>query len=215
MFYDITKRILDVFISLLLLIFFMPVFVLAPILIKLDSLGPVFAKIPPRVGKNGKPFRMFKFRSMVANAHELLTADPKFRKLYEEYKKNSYKLKKDPRITKVGSFLRRFSLDELPQVFNVLQGKMSIVGPRAYYACDPDELGEQQTAHPETKKYVAELLKVKPGITGYWQVSGRSNVSFDKRVRIDAEYARQKSIIQDIIIVLKTPWAMISGKGAL
>lgn len=198
-----------------LLIVFSPIFILAPILIKLDSTGPVFAKIPPRVGKDGRPFRMYKFRSMVANAHELLTTDPKFRKLYEEYKQNSYKLKKDPRITRVGAFLRRFSLDELSQVFNVLWGEMSIVGPRAYYACDPDELGEQQKVHPETKKYVAELLTVKPGITGHWQVSGRSDVNFDKRVRMDAEYARQRSIVQDIMIMLKTPWAMISGKGAL
>ncbi len=215
MFYDITKRILDILMATLLLIIFAPVFILAPILIRLDSPGPVFAKIPPRVGKNGKPFRMFKFRSMVANAHELLTTDPKFKKLYEEYKKNSYKLKKDPRITKVGAFLRRFSLDELSQVFNVLRGEMSIVGPRAYYACDPDELGEQQKVHPETKQYVEELLRVKPGITGHWQVSGRSDVNFDKRVRMDAEYARQRSILQDIMIMLKTPWAMVTGKGAL
>jgi len=152
---------------------------------------------------------------MIANAHELLTTDPKFKKLYEEYKKNSYKLRKDPRITRVGSWLRRFSLDELPQVFNILQGEMSIVGPRAYYARDPDELGEQQKVHPETKKYVTELLNVKPGITGLWQVTGRSEINFDKRVKMDAEYARKRSITQDIMIILKTPFVMLSGKGAL
>ena len=210
--YETAKRILDIFMAIILLIVFAPVFILVPILIRLDSPGPVFADIPKRVGKDKKLFRMYKFRTMIANAHQLLRTDPKFRKLYEEYKKHSYKLKEDPRITRVGKFLRRFSLDELPQVFNVLRGEMSIVGPRAYY---PDELEEQQKVYPESKKYVKELLKIKPGITGYWQVHGRSEINFDKRVKMDAWYARQKSILQDIIIILKTPWAMISGKGAL
>jgi len=210
--YETAKRILDIFMAIILLIVFAPVFILAPILIKLDSPGPVFADIPKRVGKNKKLFHMYKFRTMITNAHRLLRTDPKFRHLYEEYKKHSYKLKEDPRITRVGKFLRRFSLDELPQVFNVLRGEMSIVGPRAYY---PDELEEQQKVYPQTKKYVEELLKIKPGITGYWQVHGRSEINFDKRVEMDAWYARQRSILQDLKIILKTPWAMISGKGAL
>jgi lipopolysaccharide/colanic/teichoic acid biosynthesis glycosyltransferase len=210
--YETAKRILDIFMAIILLIVFAPVFILAPILIKLDSPGPVFADIPQRVGKDKKFFRMYKFRTMIANAHQLLRTDPKFRHLYEEYKKHSYKLREDPRITRVGKVLRRFSLDELPQVFNILKGEMSIVGPRAYY---PDELEEQQKVYPESKKYVKELLKIKPGITGYWQVHGRSEINFDKRVKMDAYYARQRSILQDIIIILKTPWIMISGKGAL
>ena len=210
--YETAKRILDIFMAIILLIVFAPVFILAPILIKLDSPGPVFADIPKRVGKDKKLFRMYKFRTMIANAHQLLRTDPKFRKLYEEYKKHSYKLKDDPRVTRVGKFLRRFSLDELPQVFNVLKGEMRIVGPRAYY---PDELEEQQKVYPQTKKYVKELLKIKPGITGYWQVHGRSEINFDKRVEMDAWYARQRSILQDLKIILKTPWVMISGKGAL
>jgi len=210
--YETAKRLLDIFMAIILLIVFAPVFILFPILIKFDSPGPVFADIPKRVGKDKKLFRMYKFRTMIANAHQLLRTDPKFRHLYEEYKRHSYKLKGDPRITRVGKVLRRFSLDELPQVFNVLRGEMSIVGPRAYY---PDELEEQQKIYPETKKYVVELLKTKPGITGYWQVHGRSEINFDKRVKMDAYYARQKSILQDIIIILKTPWIMISGKGAL
>jgi lipopolysaccharide/colanic/teichoic acid biosynthesis glycosyltransferase len=102
-------------------------------------------------------------------------------------------------------------LDELPQVFNVLKGEMSLVGPRAYYT---DELEQQQKVYPETRKYVEEIFQAKPGITGYWQVYGRSEINFDKRVKMDAEYVRKRSIIQDIIILLKTPWAMISGKGA-
>jgi len=157
---------------------------------------------------------MYKYRSMIANAHHLLKTDPKFRDLYEKYKKGSYKLslKDDPRITAVGRFLRRFSLDELPQFFNILKGEMSIVGPRAYY---PDELKEQQRVYPESEKHIQELLMVKPGVTGYWQVTGRSEINFDKRVKIDADYAKRRSIIQDIIITLKTPWAMLSGKGAI
>jgi len=210
--YETAKRILDIFMAIILLIVFAPVFILVPILIKLDSSGPVFADIPKRVGKDKKLFRMYKFRTMIVNAHQLLRTDPKFRKLYEEYKKHSYKLKDDPRVTRVGKILRRFSLDELPQVFNVLKGEMSIVGPRAYY---PDELEEQQKVYPRTKKYVKELLRIKPGITGYWQVHGRSEVNFDKRVEMDALYARKRSILEDLKIILKTPWVMVSGKGAL
>ena len=212
MLYDLTKRIIDLTISIIVLIIFSPVFLIAPLLIKLGSSGPVFADIPRRVGKNGTLFRMYKFRSMVCNAHDLLLNDPKFRKLHEEYKKGSYKLKDDPRVTKIGKFLRRFSLDELAQIFNVLRGEMSLVGPRAYF---PDELENQQKVYPGTKKYVNELLEAKPGITGNWQVSGRSEVNFDKRVKMDADYVRGKSIKRDILIILKTPWAMLSGKGAL
>ena len=212
MFYNLTKRIIDLAVSITILILFSPVFLIFPILIKLNSSGPVFADIPKRVGQNGKLFRMFKFRSMICNAHDLLLNDPKFRKLHEEYKKGSYKLKYDPRITKVGKILRRFSLDELPQIFNVLLGEMSIVGPRAYF---PDELENQQKVYPGTKKFVSELLEAKPGITGNWQVSGRSAVNFDKRVVMDADYVRKKSVWHDIVIIMKTPWAMLSGKGAL
>jgi len=212
MFYNLTKRIIDLAVSITILILFSPVFLVFPILIKLNSPGPVFADIPKRVGRNGKLFRMFKFRSMICNAHDLLLNDPKFRKLHEEYKKGSYKLKYDPRITRVGKILRRFSLDELPQIFNVILGEMSIVGPRAYF---PDELENQQKVYPGTKKFVSELLEAKPGITGNWQVSGRSAVNFDKRVVMDADYVRKKSVWHDIVIIIKTPWAMLSGKGAL
>lgn len=212
MLYSIAKRFIDIIGSIALIIIFSPLLFLIPIFIKLDSPGPVFADIPNRVGRYKKLFHMYKFRSMIANAHHLLRTDPKFRRLYEQYKKNSYKLKDDPRITRVGMFLRRFSLDELPQVFNILKGEMSIVGPRAYY---PDELVEQQKVYPESKKYVTELLKVKPGITGYWQVQGRSEINFDKRVRMDATYVRKRSILDDILILIKTPWVMFSGKGAL
>lgn len=214
MMYEFEKRILDIVVALVMLIVFSPIFIIFPILIKLDSPGPVMADIPMRVGRWKKYFRLYKFRSMIPNAHNLMKTDPKFKKLYEEYRKNSYKIpiKSDPRITSVGRFLRRFSLDELPQIFNVLKGEMSIVGPRAYY---PDELKNQQLVFPKSKRYIKELLEVKPGITGYWQVMGRSEINFDKRVKMDALYARKRSIFQDISIILKTPWAMISGKGAV
>lgn len=212
MFYDITKRLIDILVSLILMIVFSPILILAPLLIKLDSRGPVLVESSTRVGKNKKLFYMYKFRTMIANARELLQTDPKFRRLYEQYKKNSYKLREDPRITKVGMFLRRFSLDELPQIFNILKGEMSLVGPRAYY---PDELEQQQKVYPETREYVKEILRARPGITGYWQVMGRSEVNFDKRVKMDAEYVGRRSILEDVTIILKTPWVMVSGKGAL
>lgn len=212
MLYNFCKRIIDIVISLMMILVFSPVLVLAPIFIKLGSPGPVFVEESTRVGKNKKLFYMYKFRTMIANARELLQTDPRFRKLYQNYKKNSYKLRDDPRITPIGRLLRRFSLDELPQVFNILKGEMSLVGPRAYY---PDELKNQQRVYPKSRKHVKEILRIKPGITGYWQVSGRSEVNFDKRVKMDAEYARRRSILFDMIIIIKTPWIMISGRGAL
>ena len=212
MVYKITKRTIDLVGAVFLIIIFSPFMFIAVFLIKLTSPGPIFADTPDRVGLHGKKFYAFKFRSMVVNAHQLLRTDPKFKKLYKEYKKSSYKLFDDPRVTKVGKILRRYSIDEFPQLFNVLRGEMSIVGPRPYYV---DELEDQQKKYPQTKKLVREMLSVKPGITGFWQVSGRSEVNFDKRIEMDAYYARKKSIILDILILLKTPWAMISGKGAV
>lgn len=212
MFYNITKRIFDIILSLLLLIVFSPLIVLIALLIKIDSSGPIFADTPARVGDNGKLFRMYKFRSMVKNAYDLLMTDPKYQKLFEEYKKSGYKLKNDPRITRIGTFLRKYSLDEIPQFINVLNGDMSIVGPRAYY---PDELRDQQKKYPHTQQAVKTMLSVKPGITGVWQVSGRSEINFDKRIQMDADYAIKRSILYDILLILKTPFAMLSGRGAL
>lgn len=211
-FYELTKRVMDVFFSSILIIIFSPVIAVVSIAIKLDSKGPILADTPERVGENGRPFKMYKFRSMVENAHEILRENPKFAKLYDKYKKGSYKLKRDPRVTRVGHFIRKYSLDEVPQFFNILKGNMSLVGPRAYY---PDELRDQQKEYPQAKDSVKIVLSVKPGVTGYWQVSGRSEINFDKRIEMDAKYVRKRSILYDIWIILKTPWAMISGKGAL
>lgn len=211
-FYEYTKRLMDIIFALILIVIFSPVIVLVSIAIKLDSKGPVLADTPERVGKNGKTFKMYKFRSMIQNAHEILRHNPKYSNLFNEYKRGSYKLKDDPRITKVGHFLRKHSLDEVPQLFNILKGDMSLVGPRAYY---PDELRDQQKKYPKTQNAVKIVLSIKPGLTGYWQVSGRSEINFDKRIDMDAMYVRKRSIIYDLWIILKTPWAMISGKGAL
>ncbi len=212
MLYDFIKRIVDIVGCLFLGILFSPMCAAAIVAIKLDSPGPILADTPPRVGKNGKLFKMYKFRSMVINAHKILRRDPKFKALFEQYKKNSYKLRGDPRVTSIGRFLRRHSVDEIPQLLNVIRGEMTLVGPRAYY---PDELDEQQKKYPHTRKLVNEVLSVRPGITGAWQVSGRSEVNFDKRIGIDAAYVRRRSIWYDIKILAKTPWAMISGKGAV
>ncbi len=211
-FYESTKRLMDILFSLILIVIFSPVILIVSIAIKLDSKGPVLADTPERVGKRGKLFKMYKFRSMIENAHEILRENPEFSKLYDKYKKGSYKLKDDPRITRVGHFIRKHSLDEVPQLFNILKGDMSLVGPRAYY---PDELREQQIKYPGTRESVKFVLSIKPGLTGYWQVSGRSEINFDKRIEMDAMYVRKRSIIYDLWIILKTPWAMISGKGAL
>lgn len=206
------KRLIDIIGSLFLLIVFLPIIIPTAIVIKMGSAGPILADVPERVGEKGKKFKMFKFRSMIVNAHSLLRTDPRFKSLYEEYKKGSYKLKKDPRITKVGIFIRKHSLDEIPQLLNVLKGEMSLVGPRAYY---PDELENQQEKYPYTKALVTKVLSIKPGITGLWQVTGRSEINFDKRIGIDASYVNSISLCKDLEILLKTPGVMVSGKGAI
>lgn len=212
MFYEAIKRLIDILFSFTLLVIFSPIILVVAIAIKLNSKGPVLADTPERVGKNGKLFKMYKFRSMVQNAHEILRENPEFAKLLAEYKKGSYKLKNDPRVTDVGKFIRKYSLDEVPQFMNILKGDMSLVGPRAYY---PDELREQQKKYPHTQSNVRVVLSVKPGLTGYWQVSGRSEINFDKRIAMDAHYVKQRSILYDLWLTLKTPWAMLSAKGAL
>ncbi len=211
--YDLyIKRLIDLVLSLFLLILFFPSGLVIAVLIRLETSGPVFADTPERVGKDGKLFKMFKFRSMVENAHMMLRHDPKMRSLYEKYKRNSYKLIEDPRVTQLGKFLRKHSLDEVPQLINVLRGEMSLIGPRAYY---PDELTNQQKKYPETRSLVKNVLSIKPGITGYWQVSGRSEVNFDKRIAMDADYVTNRSLWYDIKILIRTPLAMITGKGAV
>lgn len=212
--YLTSKRLVDIVSSLVIGIIFLPILIIISILIKLHDGGPVFADIPPRVGKDGQKFKLYKFRSMVENAHSLLKENPKYKKLYKKYKDNNYKLSidEDPRITPVGKFIRKHSLDEFPQLFNVLKGEMSLVGPRAYY---PDELADQPKKFPHVKELIDDVLSVKPGITGLWQVSGRNEIDFDDRIKLDACYAKKKSLLLDLWIMLKTPWVIVTGKGAI
>ena len=214
--YEVIKRIIDVVGSIILLIVFSPLIIISAAIIGLTSSGPIFVEKTnrhmKRLGKNGKIFRLYKFRSMMVKADVLEKTDPRFKHVYLEKRTGgSYKPNKDPRVSKYGEFIRKHSIDEIPQLVNVLKGEMSIVGPRPYL---PEELVEQQKKFPGTESFVRGALTVKPGITGYWQVTGRSDVKFDKRIEMDAYYARKKSIFFDILILLKTPWAMISGKGA-
>jgi lipopolysaccharide/colanic/teichoic acid biosynthesis glycosyltransferase len=213
MHYTGVKRGIDVFMAIFLGLLFFPICLMVAIAIKLeDRKGGIFlTDAPPRVGKDGKLFYTYKFRSMIPGAHLLIRTDPKYREAYEQFKLNSYKLKEDPRVTRVGRFIRKYSLDEVPQFLNVLRGDMSLIGPRPYFA---DELEEQQKKFPMTKNLVKETLSVRPGITGLWQVSGRSDVNFDKRIEMDAYYARHHNLWYDLKILIKTPVVMLSGRGA-
>ncbi len=217
MYFKVAKRTIDIIGSIVLLILFSPIVLLTAVVIKLTSPGPVFVEKEnahmKRLGKGRRLFRLYKFRSMMVKADILEKTDPKYRKVYiEKRTMGNYKAMNDPRITDIGKFIRKHSIDEIPQLINVLKGEMSIVGPRPYLS---EELVEQQEKYPDTRDFIKQVHTVKPGITGYWQVTGRSNVNFDKRIEMDAYYARKKSILLDILILLKTPWAMISGKGAV
>lgn len=209
MLYDFLKRFLDIVLGIIGFILFFPFLVFIAIAIKLETSGPFLADTPERVGKNGQLFKMFKFRSMISGAHDMLHQDPK---LLEAYQKNSYKLQNDPRVTKVGRFIRRFSIDEFPQLLNIIKGEMSIVGPRAYY---PDELENQQKKYPKSREFVKIILSAKPGATGVWQVSGRSDINFDRRVEMDARYVQRRSIIYDLWLIIKTVPAILIGRGAI
>jgi lipopolysaccharide/colanic/teichoic acid biosynthesis glycosyltransferase len=209
MVYDFIKRLMDIIGAVVGLIIFSPLLIAVAYAIKLNSRGPVMADTPMRVGKNGKLFKMYKFRSMVVGAQDLLQKNPQ---LLKEYKKNSYKLHNDPRVTTVGKFIRKFSIDEFPQFFNILKGEMSLVGPRAYY---PFELEEQQKKYPKSRDFVKVILSSKPGLTGVWQVSGRSEINFDKRVEMDAQYVQRRSVLYDIYLIAKTIPAVLFGRGAI
>jgi len=202
--YDLLKRLLDISIAILLFVIFLPVWVVVPILIYLESGGPIIFK-HKRVGKDGKEFYLYKFRSMIPNADELLHKHDK--DLLAKFKAGDWKIENDPRITKLGKVLRSLTIDEFPQLYNVLRGEMSMVGPRAYVK---RELDEQTKKYPETKPYKDMILSVKPGITGPWQTSGRNEIPFDKRAQMDAEYAIKKNIFNDLRLLFKTPQAMLS-----
>ena len=193
------KTILDYAIALPGLLLIAPLFIFLAILVKLDSPGPIFHR--RRVlGQNGRVFDAFKFRTMYVNGDEILARHPK---LQRELNKN-YKLKCDPRITRVGNFLRKFSLDELPQLLNVLARDMSLIGPRIIAPEEINKYGQ----HSQT------LMLVLPGLTGLWQVSGRSNTTYEERVALDMHYITEWSVWLDIKILFRTIPAVLKGDGA-
>lgn len=197
------KRTIDILGSAIGLILVLPIFLFISIFYSFGELkGPVLFK-QIRIGKDGKEFYIYKFRSMVVNAEQKLKGD---KRLYNKYILNGYKLEpnEDPRITKLGAFLRKTSLDELPQLINVLKGEMSLVGPRPIVV---EELQE----YKEKKRY---FLSVKPGVTGYWQVSGRSEIGYPERIDLELFYVYNQSFLFDIKILLRTVAIVLLKKGA-
>lgn len=206
MLYNLLKRSIDLIASLTLIVIFLPIWIIIPLLIKLESNGPVFY-LQERVGKNRKKFNIIKFRSMIVDADEYWRKNPK---LHEKFKKLGWKLTldEDPRITKLGRVLRQTSIDEFPQVFNILLGDMSLVGPRPYRFSEIEDAEKRYGKH--IKKSIDLSLTVKPGLTGFWQVSGRNDIPWDKRAEMEADYAGRRNILDDFVIIIKTPLAMIS-----
>ena len=201
--YSFLKRTVDITASATALLLLSPVFLVTSLAIRKDSDGPAMFT-QKRIGKDGKLFEIYKFRTMVPDADkklfELLDKDEKAR---EEYKVNK-KLKHDPRITKVGNFLRKTSIDELPQLINVLKGDMSLVGPRPYLPREKEDMGD----------YYNTIIESKPGITGLWQVSGRSNTTFEDRLEFDKEYTENKGFFYDMGLLTKTVGVVIHKDGA-
>ncbi len=207
------KRILDLILASILIILLSPLFIISAILVILDGTGgSIFSTSPKRLGRNGKTFRMLKFRTMIPNAHNIIK-QKKYRDLRKQQMSGSFKIDAslDPRITKFGRILRFFDLDELPQFFNVLQGEMSIVGPRPYIEEEVEMLINRNL---ELEESFNLIVSVKPGITGLWQVSGRNDLSMSDRIRLDVQYVKNKSIFKDLCILLKTPWVIVTRKGA-
>ena len=191
--YKLIKKLFDIIFSAFILVFFLPLFVIIALLIKLSSRGPIFF-LQERIGKNNIPFKCIKFRTMYPEAKDilqnLLKKDYKIKREFEL----THKIKNDPRITTVGKFLRKTSLDELPQFINVLRNEMSVVGPRPIVKAEKKKYG----------KNFKKVLSIKPGITGLWQVSGRNNLTYKKRVILDLNYAKNYTFLMDMRILIRT-----------
>ena len=198
----IIKRVIDIIGSLALLVLFSPLFLVVALMVSLDG-GPVFYR-HKRIGRDGKPFGCLKFRTMILGAeaclNEYLSYHPEQRREWEQDQKLAF----DPRVTAIGNVLRRLSLDELPQLVNVLVGEMSLVGPRPVTEGELKHYGAAASAY----------LAVRPGLTGPWQVSGRNDVSYATRVAMDEAYVRNFSLWNDIVILLRMPGVVLSKKGA-
>jgi len=197
------KRLLDIVIAGTALVFVAPLLLTVALLIKLQDGGPAFY-VQKRYGRNGQTFRCFKLRSMVRNADqrlkEILESDPAARLEWEK----TQKLTNDPRITPLGHFIRKTSIDELPQLINILRGEMSLVGPRPIVENEIDKYGE----------YFRDYCAVRPGLTGLWQVEGRSDTSYEERVQLDVKYARTRNFVGDLLIMLRTVPAVLFSRGA-
>ena len=197
--YLLSKRALDVSVAFVMLVMALPLLLLLAVLVKVTSKGPVFFA-HRRLGHNGEEFDCLKFRTMIADAEERLKRDPNLRQQFEE----KFKLEDDPRITPLGKFLRRTSLDELPQLFHVLTGEMSLVGPRPIVQ---NELSKYSI-------YANKLLSVKPGLSGLWQVCGRSDTTYPQRVMMDMHYIDHRSFTLDLQLLLLTATAVVKKTGA-
>lgn len=197
--YEVIKRLIDVVCSFLGVLVLSPLFIIIAIIIKTTSKGPVFFS-QKRVGKNGKEFDMYKFRSMVVNAEDLkekLAAQ-------NEMSGPMFKMKDDPRVTKVGKVIRKTSIDELPQLWNVFKGDMSLVGPRPSL---PKEVAQFE-------EWMYKRLEVKPGLTCYWQVSGRNNIDFEDWMKLDCRYVDERNLWIDIKLIFKTVFVLFGDKNA-
>ena len=203
--YRFIKRIIDIIGGLVGIVLLIPITIVLYLIsiFSKENKGPIFYE-QLRVGKNGKEFRIYKFRSMVMHADEklweYLNSNPEAKEEYKKYKK----LREDPRITKTGKFLRKTSLDEFPQFIKVIKGDMSLVGPRPYLYREKEDMGERYN----------DIIKVKPGLTGYWQVNGRSDVDFEERTRMDIEYIKNRNLWLDFKILIKTFLSVLFGKNA-
>ena len=195
------KRVIDVIFASIALILLSPLFVIIAIAIKIDSKGPVFFT-HKRIGKNGNIIKLYKFRSMVINAEELIKSFTP--EQMREYKEN-YKLTNDPRITKVGKFLRKTSLDELPQLINIINGDLSIIGPRPLVADELEKYGVNKD----------KFLSVTPGLTGYWAANGRSNTTYEQRMEMELYYIDNLSLKMDIKVFFKTILSVLKKEGAI
>lgn len=196
--YITLKRIIDIVFSIIGLVVLSPFLIIIMIIIKMDG-GPIFFK-QERIGLKGKSFNMYKLRSMVVNAEQL----KKDLENKNEMSGPMFKMKDDPRVTKIGRFIRRTSIDELPQLINVIKGEMSLVGPRPSL---PEEV-------EQLEPWMLERLNVKPGLTCFWQVSGRNDIDFENWMKLDIKYVRERSILVDIKLILKTVLVLFGDKHA-
>ena len=198
--YEITKRLMDILLSLIAIIFLMPIFIIVAIAIKIEDPKGKIIFTQERNDVYPTTFKMYKFRSMVHNAEELLEELNNQNELTGPV----FKMKEDPRITKVGKFIRKTSIDELPQLFNILKGDMSLVGPRPPIPREVEKYNE----------YQLQRLSVKPGLTCIWQVSGRNSIDFEQWIELDLQYIRERSILLDIKLIFKTFFVLFGDKNA-